>query len=393
MKKKTFRIGSKNVFYSELSASFNTISGFLSKLLTEQNNSIGFPLAIKSCLVLHLMINVRQIECLSFLQNLPQRPYEYVDAALNIILLVLNHTCPDNISDRFECDSNERLFLDFLSIDEKGSLQQAIIRSHDLFSILNEIIEDETKFYPFCTVKAFTILSELDLDTVLEGELIDMVERRTVDQIDEVKASIVKYAGNHLNKYFGTMNEANVIRTLTKLREMSAPDGSDELRCTVSLVVSKMQRKWSSVASLLLFGDIVLLLLRDECSDVRDTISHVVQCLRYSNCEASAVLPSLSEEHFIDWLDEQFRLFDDSAEPWSVWTQLIKMQLDRNLTENEEVADEVFDKCEANVFGEVVLVCKKLMKKVHQILTESDLSAKDVSETLRFIESDWPEIL
>lgn len=178
------------------------------------------------------MINVNQIEGLNFLQNLPQRPYEYVDAALNIILLVLNHTCPDNIFDRFECDSNERQFLDFLTIEEKRSLQHAIIESRHLFSVLNEIIADETKFYPFCTVKAYTILSELNLDTVLEDELIDMIERRTVDQIDEVKASIVKYAGNigHLNKYFGTMSEANVIRTLRKLREMAAPNGSDELR-------------------------------------------------------------------------------------------------------------------------------------------------------------------
>lgn len=155
-----------------------------------------------------------------------------------------------------------------------------------------------------------------------------------------------------------------------------------------------MHRKWSSVASLSLFGDIVLLLLRDECSDIRETISQVVQCLRHgqSNCEA-VLLPSLAEDHFIDWLDEEFRLFDDSEKPWTVWTQLIEMQLDRNITENEDVADEVFDKCEINVFGEVVLVCRKLMKKVHQILTESDLCAKDVKDTLCSIEEKYDSIL
>lgn len=161
-------------------------------------------------------------------------------------------------------------------------------------------------------------------------------------------------------------------------------------RCNVSLVISKMNRKLTTRASVLLFADIILLLLRDDCSDIRDTISQVVQCLRCesSSCE-SLVLPSLAEEHFIDWLDKQFRLFT-SEQPWTVWIDLIKMQLDRNVTENEEIAtDEVFDKSEANVFGEVVLVCKTLMQKVQQSVTTS---ASDVKETLSSIESDWPEL-
>lgn len=231
-KNKLFRIGSTNVTRPDLSALFINVSGFTSKFLTEENNSIGFPLAIKSSLVLNSMINVHAIEGLMFLHNLPHRPYEYVDASLNIMLLVLNHTTdPDYIFERFECDRNERQLLDYLTSEEKRLLQHSIVvGSQQIISDLNEIIENETKFYPFCTVKAYTILSDLNLDTVLEDELIDMIEKRTVDQIDEVNASIVKYVGNHLKTYFGTMSEANAIRILTKLREMAAPDGSDELR-------------------------------------------------------------------------------------------------------------------------------------------------------------------
>lgn len=153
-----------------------------------------------------------------------------------------------------------------------------------------------------------------------------------------------------------------------------------------------MHRKWSSIASVLLFGDVVLVLLRDECSDIRETMSSFVQCLRSesSSC-VTEVLPSLAEEHFIDWLDQQFRLFN-SDNPCTVWIKLIKMQLESNVTENDEAADEVFDKSEANAFGEVLLVCKKLMKKLRERLTESDLCAEDVKETCRSIESDWPEL-
>ena len=74
------------------------------------------------------------------------------------------------------------------------------------------------------------MLSYMNLHTVPEDDLIDLIEVRTVDQIDEVKASIVKYAGNHLSEFIATMSEANVMRLLTKLREMASPDGSDELR-------------------------------------------------------------------------------------------------------------------------------------------------------------------
>lgn len=196
----------------------------------EQNNTIGFPLAIKSCLVLLSMINIHQIESLSFLENLPQRKYEYVDAALNIILLVLHHDCLDIILDRFECERNELHFVNFLSIQEKRYFKQSIIQSELLISYLNEIIDDETKFYPFCTVKAYTILSELTLIATSEEELIEMIEKKTIDQIDEVKTSIVKYVGNHLDKNFATMTDENIIRILTKLREMAAADGTDELR-------------------------------------------------------------------------------------------------------------------------------------------------------------------
>lgn len=187
-------------------------------------------MAIKSCLVLLSMINVRQIENLKFLQDLPQRQYEYVDATLNIILLVLHHDCLDIILDRFECDRNELYFVNYLTIQEKRSLKQSIIQSQHLISYLNEIINDETKFYPFCTVKAYTILSEVSVTITSDEELIGMLEKRTNDQIDEVKTSIVKYVGNHLNEYFATMSDENIIRILTKLREMASADGTDELR-------------------------------------------------------------------------------------------------------------------------------------------------------------------
>ncbi|XP_037051446.1 thyroid adenoma-associated protein homolog [Bradysia coprophila] len=382
------RIGSSKVSETDLSASLVKVTGFLSTVLSEhQNNSIGFPLALKSCLVLHSMINIHQIHQLSFVQNLFQRPYEYVEAALNIILLVLNHTGPDNIFDRFECDRNERQFLDYLTIGQQESLRHSIIGAEQLISELNRIIDDETTFYPFCTVKAYTVLGDLNLHTVSEDDLLDLIEIRTVDQIDDVKASIVQYAGNHLSKFFGTMSEASVMRLLTKLREMASPDGSDELRSSVSLVVSKMYRTWSSTTSVLLFADIVLILLRDECSDIRDTMSQFVQYSSYK----PAVLPSLAEEQFIDWLDQQLELLN-TEKPWTVWRQLITKQFDRKSSENEDTIDEVFERSESNVFGEVVLVCRKLMGKFHKSLTESGLSAEDVDENIRSIESDWPEL-
>lgn len=110
----------------------------------------------------------------------------------------------------------------------------------------------------------------------------------------------------------------------------------------------------------------------------------------YTSCKPP-VLPSLAEEHFIEWLDNQFRLLN-TDEPWTLWRDLVKKQLDRRTVENEEVIDEVFDKSEANAFGEVMLVCRKLMGKLHLSLTESGLSAEDVKKTLQSIESDCPGV-
>lgn len=68
------------------------------------------------------------------------------------------------------------------------------------------------------------------------------------------------------------------------------------------------------------------------------------------------------------------------------------MQLDLNLKDNEDMIDEVFDKSESNVFTEVVFVCNKLMKKVHQCLTKSDFCRKIIDENLHSIEANWPEL-
>lgn len=227
-----FRIGSIKIPETDLGASFVNITDVLSTTVfcEHPKNFIGFPLALKSCLVLHLMINMHEIHQLNFVQNLSQRPYEYVDAALNVILLLLNNSCPDAIFDRFECDRNERHLLDYLTTEQQQLLRHSIVDAKDLVAELSRIIDDEATFYPFCTVKAYTLLSDLNLHTVPEDDLIELIEMRTVDQIDEVKASIVKYAGNHLSKFIGTMSETNVMRMLTKLREMASPDGSDELR-------------------------------------------------------------------------------------------------------------------------------------------------------------------
>lgn len=141
------------------------------------------------------------------------------------------------------------------------------------------------------------------------------------------------------------------------------------------------------------FSDIVLLLLRDECSEVRDTISQFIQCLRskYSNCNVEPILPSLAEEHFIDWLDKQFRCLNPENLS-TVWIQLIELQLVKFATGNKEVLDEVFYKSEANVFGETVLVCKKLIEKLKHNLTESGECAEDIKSILYSIKSNLPEL-
>lgn len=159
-------------------------------------------------------------------------------------------------------------------------------------------------------------------------------------------------------------------------------------RCTVSLVICKIRRKWSSITSTLLFSDVILLLLRDECSDIREAISQFVQQLRSESftCEIKPVLPSLAEEQFIDWLDKQFHHLN-LENGCSAWIQLIKMQLQNVITDNEDVMDEVFDKCEANVFGETVLVCKKIIRKIQQ-----NDNCENVKETLCSIEDNWPDL-
>lgn len=162
-------------------------------------------------------------------------------------------------------------------------------------------------------------------------------------------------------------------------------------RCSVSLVVSKIQRKWSSVASLLLFSDIILLLLRDECFYIRETTSKLIQILESPDDDIQTTVPSRAEEQFIDWLDKQLRCLKPENS-WTVWIQLIELQLDKSARENEEFVDEVFEKCEANVFGEAILVCKKLFRKLEENLIQSDHCAEETERILMSVKSNCPEL-
>lgn len=83
--------------------------------------------------------------------------------------------------------------------------------------------------------------SDCNLDFDDNTKLLLAVESSPVRAIDTYMTSlsendteIIDYGlkwqltGNHLYKYFRAMREVNVIRTLTKLREMDSPDGSTQ---------------------------------------------------------------------------------------------------------------------------------------------------------------------
>lgn len=151
--------------------------------------------------------------------------------------------------------------------------------------------------------------------------------------------------------------------------------------------------EWTSISSLILFSDIVLLLLRDECLPVRQHTSKFVQNIVHKDYapEIDPILSSLAEEQFIDWLNTRFRLLN-LENPWNAWIRLIEIQLEKIAVEHKNDVDEVFDKSESNMFGETILVCKKMYRRLEQNLLESDKCMGDIEKVLSSLKVDWPEL-
>lgn len=141
-------------------------------------------------------------------------------------------------------------------------------------------------------------------------------------------------------------------------------------RYTASKCICNISESLLSTPELLIsYSDILLLLLRDDNYYIRENVSkHVMELTQ--NCETLPPIASRAEELFLNWLNEKFHQFN-TAKAAFYWKLLISMQLtDATASASPSEGIEIFNKNEANMYGERLHVCRIAFKLMKSCLNE-----------------------
>lgn len=171
-------------------------------------------------------------EFLLYRTSLTNLPFEYCETILDIILLIVTNTNDSNhIEDDTDCGELEKHFLNVLSKSQIETISLNLQTSIQLRSELNKIVL-MNQFYPFITIKAYTILSKLNVMMVNQTteyllELIKEADPKT----DNLKNAMYKLISVYLNQST-TINwdDAFMDKLFESLKKISEPDNLDNLR-------------------------------------------------------------------------------------------------------------------------------------------------------------------
>lgn len=202
-----------------------------------ETNAIGFPTAVKSCVLLHLLISIHfypnrieqlDQEFLLYRTGIVNQPYEYIETVLDIVQLIVNEKEPiEDDTDSSTCENN---FLSVLSTSQKATISLTIKTSMQLYAELNQIVSMD-RFYPFITIRSYTILSKLN---VMIGEhsnkqLLELINKAD-PQPDNLRNAMYKLISVQLTESTIEWDEQFVDKLFESLKKISEPDNLDNLR-------------------------------------------------------------------------------------------------------------------------------------------------------------------
>lgn len=210
---------------------------------TNDNNQIGHPQAIKSCVLLKLLLVVRCNAELITSTNIKQNEnsfllycsfddhhsYEYIETVLNVMILVLadNGELYDE-EDDYEFTSSELDFLQILSNEHSQAISTYIQNSNEIKLTLDKLVND-VRFYPMHTIKAYIILSKLSPAYKTVDELETLLSL-TNNKPDDFKNAILNLITASMKNTKIQLNPQFINNLLHTLRTVIQSYSLDKLR-------------------------------------------------------------------------------------------------------------------------------------------------------------------
>lgn len=229
---------------------------------------------------------------------------ELLETQMNILHLILmkKHKMEFNV------DEYAKIEIDFVNfLLDENKVDASLLTLLPSIDNLYFILQHRNVFYPFGTVKAYSILSiwmreseyysesashELSLDNLIKL----MRSAATDSEIDEIANAICKFINGHLNAKYLNLNDANteqLMDILMCVKHISQEYKSNDLRQTAADIMSTVQKcvlkAPMNIKLLINYVDILLRLLRDDNVPVRNRASDIVLEITEKNTNDGAL--------------------------------------------------------------------------------------------------------
>ncbi|XP_055597744.1 thyroid adenoma-associated protein homolog [Uranotaenia lowii] len=383
----------QNMIFAEDDQFLDDLSNIVDYLfnLTKQNSFYGSEQIMKKVVLIKLVMYMynddENIASDCFLCNIDPTKfsYDYIESMMNIILLIMDFEDISNNADSFDLDKMELFYVSHLSECKRAkvkALRNEFSKSSKIHHYLKSIIKQNLQYS--CTVKAYTILSynvagiQVLLDNKNYKDNLKALLESAICKPDQLKSSIFKCVKCIYQADIKVLENATDIDILPM---MASAIQCSSVRTTTVQILRIMSRRFCESKSfefLCNFSRTLLVLLRDDESDIRDSAARIVSFL-YNHSEKTKIEPLLSsyapkvylQQLTKTMLGQKFSLNHVLAVIIIIMSYEIETEDEDSFIEESEIR--VFDKNEMNVYGESFALQEHCRVEVNNLVTRHNL--------------------
>lgn len=231
----------------------------------------------------------------------------FLESTLGVLLLIM-HDERQELPDDLELTKWERSFVNGLPCEVKDSLKQQLKGMSEIPQICNKVVQSGKSFYDFRN-KALALLAYfpamncngIGSNAPFERVLDELLDREVSYQ---VKAATLKW-------YLRNCVQLEHPLPLSVLHNYCTIENTFDVRMTSAEILKLIpvtEELLANDADIVRYIGVVLLLLRDDDAEVRESVSQMMNGLVYSgDMRCSVSIELYSQEMFLDWMEKKLR--------------------------------------------------------------------------------------
>ncbi|XP_065076317.1 tRNA (32-2'-O)-methyltransferase regulator THADA, partial [Ochlerotatus camptorhynchus] len=312
--------------------------------------------------------------------------YDYLEAVMNIILLMLDFQELSSNAEQYDLDRMEIFYIRHLSNYKRTklkALQNEFLKSLKFHHFLKMIIEKNLHYN--CTVKAFTILSYsiVGVQALVPSLVMSSSCRDTLKFIfdlakhkpNQLKASIYKCIKCIYSAEMKNTESTLDVNLLPKMASAMQCEGVRSTTIQILKITSRLFIESKSLELRMNYSKALLTLLRDDDSDIREGAATIVTNV-FNIAEGSKmqhVVSSYAQKLFLHTLSKTM-LAKRFSTHQVIAVLLVLMSCNQDENDDECSSGEselkVFDKNEVNIYGESLLLREFCIVEIQTLIAD-----------------------